>query len=314
MSDKSRIEWTDATWNPIRGCSRVSEGCRNCYAERMAARFSDPGQPYHGLAKRTRSGPRWTGKVVIVPGQLEQPQRWKEPRMIFVNSMSDLFHESLTFEQIALVCVAMECAPQHIYQILSKRAERMRRFFNEFWGPARANWWIGTSVEDQPTAIERIPELMHTRARIRWISAEPLLGPIDLTTIPECVDLTRGAVGGLPEWVVAGGESGPGARPMHIDWVRALRDQCQAARIPFFFKQWGEWAPLGHLVDSFFAWKNIVKRSGKKKAGRILDGRTWDEYPSMHGASHAPTEKARGEEPSPAKEDHRALSEVPRRA
>jgi protein gp37 len=330
MSDKTSIEWTDATWNPIRGCTRVSEGCRNCYAEAVAARFSDPGMPYEGLAKRTPSGPRWTGKVITVPAHLEDPIRWKEPRMIFVNSMSDLFHESLSFADIMRVMDVMKRAPQHVYQILTKRPERMREFFDQ-WGEGTppCHWWLGTSVEDEPTARKRIPELLNTRAALRWLSIEPLLAPIgELRHHDEEFGLSfswlDGFDGGDPpvpgiDWVVVGGESGPAARPMHPDWVRSIRDQCQAWTTPFFFKQWGAWAEVGggaphrthevggshglplhtnscfisrdgHVVTSEKEMRAGVKyrwmsRLGKKKAGRVLDGRTWDEYPAS--LSHA---------------------------
>lgn len=321
MSDKTSIEWTDATWNPIRGCTRVSEGCRNCYAERIAARFSDKGRPYHGLATRTSAGPRWTGKVITVPDHLEDPIRWKEPRMIFVNSMSDLFHEDLSFSEIRRVFDVMRRAPQHTYQILTKRSDRMLKFFNIHLAErAPANWWLGVSVEDQRNADCRIPELLQTWASVRWISAEPLLGPIELTCLghegdgvidslrgedwierwdnADGTERTRQVVNRREQldWVVVGGESGPGARPMHPIWVRELRDQCTAAGVPFFFKQWGEWVPhterfggglflkpdgsLGCQGDYWEHRAAAMNRVGKKKAGRILDGREWNEYPA----------------------------------
>lgn len=314
MSDKTSIEWTDATWNPIRGCTRVSEGCRNCYAERVAARFSDPGYPYEGLARRTPSGPRWTGNVITVPAHLEDPIRWKEPRMIFVNSMSDLFHEVLDYEDVERVFNVMLEAPQHIYQILTKRPARMREFVNEVWlERTPPNWWLGTSVEDQPTADQRIPEVLNTWATVRWISAEPLLAPVNLTCLGHegdgVIDALRGedwietwdnAEGtkrtrtivkkreGI-NWVVVGGESGPGARPMSPAWVRSIRDQCQAASVPFFFKQWGEWLPA--MTEGYRAscpqhlnCSDSPVRVGKKNAGRMLDGREWNEYPAAQAA------------------------------
>lgn len=217
MSDDSKIEWTDATWNPIRGCSRVSEGCRHCYAERVAARFSGPGQPYEGLAVRklrvvsddeqTTVG-RWTGTVRVVPEHLADPLRWRRPRRVFVNSMSDLFHESLTNEQIAAVFGVMAAAAQHTFQVLTKRAARMRAWFEwllagevspsgkcyaaasgavdfgTWWRTVPQKWplpnvWIGVSVENQAAADERIPELLRTPAAVRWLSCEPLLGEVD---------------------------------------------------------------------------------------------------------------------------------------
>ena len=306
MSDKTGIEWTGtfdengtliskgATWNPIGGCSRVSEGCRNCYAERMAARFSGPGQPYEGLAEMTPEGPRWTGEVRVIHDKLDQPIRWRRPRRIFVNSMSDLFHESLRNEEIAAVFGVIAASPQHTFQILTKRPERMRDWFE--WmdrfamerraitaapskrqtclnaaftylgetGQARRqidrhwfvdgdrgpwplpNVWLGVSVEDQATADERIPLLLDTPAAVRFVSAEPLLGPVMLDTylgpLPEDED-------GAPypsalDWIIVGGESGPGARPMDPEWARSLRDQCAGAGVAFFMKQMDKLTPI----------------------------------------------------------------------
>lgn len=337
MGDRSKIEWTDATWNPTRGCSRVSEGCVNCYAEIMAARFSDPGLWGHGFAEivRKASDPlwldhRWTGKVKLVEDKLLEPLKWRKPRRIFVNSTSDLFHERLHDEDIDKVFAVMALCPQHTFQILTKRPERMREYMTERWaGPhgmkrshldsmvaARhisgrkdfeikswplSNVWLGTSCEDQATADERIPHLLQTSAAIRFVSCEPLLGPIDLRRIPEC-----DGVG--VDWVIVGGESGKGARPMHPEWAFVIRDQCEAAGVAFFFKQWGEWAPdTGPAADSdpIFEGKGPcaklseggwefsengftmplggdgewLYRLGKKPAGRLLDGREHNEYP-----------------------------------
>lgn len=324
MGDRSRIEWTDATWNPIRGCSRVSEGCRNCYAEREAARFSGPGQPYEGLAEVRPAGPRWTGEVRLVESALEVPLRWKKPRRIFVNSTSDLFHEKLREDWLHSIFQAMVEAPQHIYQMLTKRVNRMRDVLQQMrksWSlpsmrgcpgdlSAAPNIWWGVSVEDQKTADERIPVLLDTPAAVRWVSAEPLLGVVSMCRLQgnlgmKC-DLVMDALRGeyvpawkgrdtIPDtrcgkrlhWVVVGGESGPNARPMHPDWVRSLRDQCEAAGVPFFFKQWGEWCPESQLTDYELATrKSPVRRNGdfwrtgKKRAGRLLDGREWNEYPA----------------------------------
>lgn len=313
MSDRSSIEWTQATWNPIRGCSRMSEGCRHCYAERVAARFSGPGMPYEGLVKfgkpSSARDPRWTGAVRYLPELLTQPLRWKRPRLVFVNSMSDLFHESLTNEQIAAVFGVMAATPRHTYQVLTKRAKRMCEWFawaasapkpygglpdhkgNNHarsvccrcaWmvpgmdiatkGPIglhpsddvlefqRGPWplpnvWLGVSVENQAAADERIPELLATPAAVRWISAEPLIGPVRLDHMDveragnkdwcqidaltgrhtdmgrPCPDVPR------LSWVVAGCESGPGARPCDVAWLRSLRDQCARAGVPYFLKQ-----------------------------------------------------------------------------
>lgn len=357
MGDKTKIEWTDATWNPIRGCSVVSEGCRNCYAMRHAARFSGEGLPYEGLAYRNESGAHWTGKVRLIDEHLEDPLRWKRPRKIFVNSMSDLFHESIPDEWIDRIFAVMALAPQHTFQILTKRPERMRKYFiehNRDWDCFRhalefshllygkdhqllpslkdAGWffntyyddegfkdaeleyygllplpnvWLGVSVEDQKTADQRIPILLNTPAAVRWISAEPLLGEIDLTNLKDAnVQRSRRRL----DWVVAGGETGP--RPMHPDWVRKLRDYCAAAGSAFFFKQWGDWRPEGRInsrfiggnlspkrtvaihIDGTLGWRDdsdpawsklspyAMQRVGKKAAGRLLDGREWNEFPS----------------------------------
>ena len=301
MSDKSAIEWTDATWNPIRGCSRVSEGCRNCYAERVASRFSGPGKPYEGLV--TDKG-RWNGTVKLVPEHLADPLRWQRPRRIFVNSMSDLFHEALTNEQIAAVFGVMGAAPQHTFQVLTKRPERALAWFrwvDAEWqrerespsysrlstqsdicqGAAIAsgaphgrrgisvtlttpawplrNVWLLTSVEDAAQAVDRIPHLLQCPAVVHGLSVEPLLGPLDdLLDVDGPVAKRWAALepdalvmpSDLLDWIIVGGESGPGARPMHPDWVRSLRDQCEAAGVPFFFKQWGEWKPISEISDS----------------------------------------------------------------
>lgn len=239
MSDNSRIEWTDATWNPITGCTKISPGCDHCYAERVTERFHGPGS---------------FEKVVLHPDRLDQPLRWKKPRLVFVNSMSDLYHD----DDLALM-----------------------DFTTPLTWPL-PNVWLGVSVEDQKRAGLRIPALIDTPAAVRWLSCEPLLGPIDL----DRTDKDALVDGGI-DWVVVGGESGPGARPMHPEWARQLRDRCTASSVPFFFKQWGEWAPrctlalCGHpcSCDGINAsHPTELKRVGKKAAGRRLDGRTWDEY------------------------------------
>lgn len=382
MSDKTGIEWTDSTWNPIRGCSRVSEGCRHCYAEQVAARFSGPGQPYEGLADPARSGSKWTGRVALFENVLPQPLKWKRPRRIFVNSMSDLFHENLSDDQIDRVFAVMALAPQHSFQILTKRPERMQAYMLERWqgtpaqeiagfsipaggetgrrgqveiacepflemlglvdteqdhlwtpdGKCKAmqwNWplpnvWLGVSVEDQKAADSRIPLLLQTPAARRFLSCEPLLGPVDLTNVKPPGSLIaedahgwsaiwKGNAIGRPciDWVICGGESGRDARPMHPDWARGLRDQCSAAGVPFFFKQWGEWAPQVGAVDGWTIdddpeisrfdhrdWEgdhwgepykpiwcderadDTVSRIGKKRAGARLDGIEHKEWPA----------------------------------
>jgi protein gp37 len=335
MADHSPIEWTDATWNPVRGCSRITTGCGGpnheggCYAEKIAARFSDPGQPFHGFAERTPYGGRWTGKLALIDEQLTLPLRWKRPRKIFVNSMSDLFHENLPDEAIDKVFAVMALCPQHTFQVLTKRAERMRAYMSDPlqhnrmelaaeairpsigkpWSPKYVlprilpNVWLGVSAERQEEADERIPHLIKTPATVRFISAEPLLGPIDLTRFsPVDADWNprAAAIGNLIglDWIIVGGESGHNARPMHPAWARSLRDQCAAAGVPFFFKQWGEWGEpcvggAKHLVSSDgshvddrewekavgFNYPLLMSRVGKKAAGRLLDGREHNEFP-----------------------------------
>jgi protein gp37 len=260
----TNIEWTDKTWNPLRGCTPVSEGCRNCYAAGVAARFSGPGQSYEGLAQMTERGPRWTGEIREVTDHLQDPLHWRKPSRVFVNSMSDLFHPAVSDEFIAKVFGVMAAASRHTFQVLTKRPQRMadlladpafaQRVGEEFaWG-VRAwplpNVWLGTSVEDQAAAEARIPHLLRTPAAVRFLSCEPLLGPIDLVgcgceggdgytnahTEPDCWRHGRGP---CVDWVIAGGESGHGARPMDLAWARSLRDQCNEAGVAFFFKQTG---------------------------------------------------------------------------
>jgi protein gp37 len=317
VGERSLIEWTDATWNPVRGCTRVSEGCRHCYAEAIAARFSGPGLPYEGLARPTPDGPRWTGEVRLIEEHLEDPLRWKTPQHIFVNSMSDLFHEKLSDEQIDRVFAVMLRAPRHAFQILTKRPERMRAYMAasfvpggiltalgehltdpgvdpQTWPPA--NVWLGTSVENPVVAATRIPELLLTQAAVRFLSVEPLLARVDL----------RPWLHGL-HWVIVGGESGLRARPMHPAWAREIRDACVEKGVPFFFKQWGEYEPVrplyggdeekdegrGQLVPvctQGHMWAEnlqpplgteLMERRGKRSSGRWLDGRTWDEFPMV---------------------------------
>lgn len=242
MSTGTKIEWTDATWNPIRGCSRVSEGCRNCYAERQAARFSGKGQAYEGLVRIANGHPQWTGKVEFVERHLMDPLRWKEPKRIFVNSMSDLFHEGVSNDWLNRIFGVMAKAQQHVFQVLTKRPERMRSYMHD-WKPVETvfpNVWLGVSVEDQKTADERIPLLLQTPAALRWISAEPLLGEIQL---PEeafvCPANEPHPICPCLDWVVVGGESGPGARPMDIEWARSIVAQCEERSVPVFVKQLG---------------------------------------------------------------------------
>jgi protein gp37 len=262
MAD-SEIEWTDFVWNPTRGCSRVSPGCGGaagqggCYAERQAYRFAGPGGPYEGLVRLGKQGPRWTGVMRLILEKLSEPLRWHKPRRIFVNSMSDLFHEGLTNEEIAAVFGVMAACPQHTFQVLTKRAKRMREWFE--WvasfegehGPPPddvvaihasnlvdcdrvqrpwplPNVWLGVSVEDQQRADERIPELVQVPAAVRFLSVEPMLGPIELG-----VSIRK--IG----WVIVGGESGPGARWFELGWARHVVKQCRNVKVPCFVKQFG---------------------------------------------------------------------------
>ena len=239
MSEHSLIEWTDSTWNPVRGCTKISPGCAHCYAETFAERFRDvPGHPYEqGF------------DLKLIPGKLAEPFRWRKPSMVFVNSMSDLFHEDVPDAYIRAVCRVMARANWHTYQVLTKRSERLRDMLNGPLGfAARAgNIWWGVSVENRKHGLPRVEHLRAASAGLRILSVEPLLedlGPFDLAGIG---------------WVIAGGESGPGARPMDPDWVRSVRDHCAGADVPFFFKQWGG--------------------TRKGKTGRTLDDRTHDAIP-----------------------------------
>lgn len=352
---KTSIEWTDASWNPIVGCTEVSPGCANCYAARLAGSRLRNVPAYEGLSQRIRycaehnrplddgrclecrdsngktfildmqsivlgQQPRWTGEVRLLPDRLHEPLHWREPRKIFVCDMSDLFHESVPDEFIDRVFAVMAIAQKHTFQILTKRPERMREYLNYHSRDVRVslavyrispyvdhnvpgdivqviedrmqkalpNVWIGVSVENQHFADERIPALLATPAAVRFISAEPLLGDVN-------IGIWRWRKPGL-DWVIAGGESGPHVRPMHPDWARSLRDQCQAAGVPFFFKQWGEWSFDQKFYQKLPASRvryfepNVIHpngdrdclmyRVGKKKAGRLLDGREWNEFPA----------------------------------
>lgn len=241
MSDRSAIEWTDATWNPVRGCTKISPGCKHCYAERFAERFRGvPGHPFEqGFDIR------------LVPEKLDQPLRWRSPRRIFVNSMSDLFHDRVPTEYIARVGRVMQTANWHTFQVLTKRHERLQSLLNGEldWMGSLSNVWWGVSVEDREYGLPRIDSLRSTNASVRFLSVEPLLedlGKLDLSGI---------------DWVIVGGESGPRARPMEKAWVCRILSQSEAAKVPFFFKQWGG-----------------VK---KKSAGRRLHGKTYDQLPAF---------------------------------
>ncbi|MFT3964092.1 DUF5131 family protein [Propionivibrio sp.] len=291
---KSKIEWTDETWNPVTGCTKISAGCKHCYAEREWPRMTKLVPSYAGRAFTD---------MRCHPERLEQPLLWKRPRRIFVNSMSDLFHEDVPVDFIRAVFEVMARCPQHTFQILTKRAERMQfLLWSEFdWIPL-PNVWLGVSVENQEIADARIPLLLETPAAVRWISAEPLLGAIDVERYLEFyIGGSLHDAFGL-DWVVVGGESGPSARPMHPDWVRSLRDQCADSEIPFLFKQWGEFCGDLDFRAPFHKWEMIdrsgrtlteagstenmgpithVARVGKKAAGRLLDGVLHDGYPEV---------------------------------
>lgn len=269
MSDKSKIEWTDATWNPVTGCSKVSEGCRNCYAQTFAERFR--GTPGHYFENGF--------DITLRPDKLDQPLKWKKPRRIFVNSMSDLFHEDVPFDFIDRVFVVMSLAEHHTFQILTKRPSRMKEYLskNRLKHIGLNEWpllniWLGVSVENQKAADERIPLLLQTPSAVRFLSCEPLLGPVNLSMRTDRFEMVPGI-----DLVIVGGESGYNARPMHPDWAMSIRDQCQAAGVAFFFKQWGEWAPV--LNPEPHAAAKAFNKVGKKKAGRLLDGREWNEMP-----------------------------------
>lgn len=368
---QSKIEWTEQVWNPIVGCTVHSAGCTNCYAMRMANRLqgmAEMGQAglghYLGTTRKVNGHPIWTGKLGFSEAALLAPLRRKKPTRWFVNSMSDLFHADVPWAMIDRVFAVMALCPQHTFQVLTKRSARMREFLtardsggtsaiiaanaldNANWLPRALavkaepqfqnlwplpNVWLGVSVEDQRAADERVPDLLATPAAVRWLSCEPLLGPVDLNSLgirSECdhedadVEWDTNALNcreceeePLLDWIVAGGESGPGARPMHPDWARSLRDQCAAAGVPFFFKQWGEWAPPeafgvtshgpvttakgdvrnwlrqyvicgDNRADRLNAFSftrhatNLVFQVGKKRAGRLLDGITHDGMPS----------------------------------
>jgi len=366
MSDKTGIEWTDATWNPVTGCSKVSQGCKHCYAERDWARLSaNPGTKYFG---------RDFTNVATHAAVLPLPCRWTKPRRIFVNSMSDLFHEAVPFEFIAAVFGVMAGASWHSFQVLTKRPQRMLDFFawldahplraafdsaalhekypGDDWRPflcadlaacvlpdqgeglrvaiegkwPLSNVWLGVSVEDQAAADERVPLLLRVPAAVRFVSVEPMLGPVDLERPRPGPDLGQGEghmicqpwlIQSGIDWVICGGESGPHARPMHPHWARSLRDQCEAAGVPFLFKQWGEWTPedpgegphsdcAGVLPNGetekysegyqapFDTMERLEKsggvrldgrmlmfRVGKKAAGRLLEGIEHNGFPEV---------------------------------
>ncbi|MGB3044149.1 MAG: phage Gp37/Gp68 family protein [Xanthobacteraceae bacterium] len=350
MADHSTIEWTDATWNPITGCSVLSPGCTNCYAMKLAGTRLRNHPSRIGLTTKTKAGPVWNGTVRFNEQWLTQPLDWRKPKMVFVCAHGDLFHEDVPDEWIDRVFAVMALSPQHTFQVLTKRAERMRNYMatardrivtvtsdgNENVSVhtktayhstthlgGKVSWpvpnvWLGVSAEDQRRADERVPHLLATPAAVRFVSAEPLLGPIDLCNVGSAttesarlgIDALRGnsgrpgrvvARGCWPhlDWIIVGGESGP--RPMHPDWARSLRDQCDGAGTSFFFKQWGSWQPRQWRADGgthamhrdapdygclqrIQSHPDSIERTsvgdgwqafahvGKKAAGRLLDG------------------------------------------
>ncbi|MBA5778234.1 phage Gp37/Gp68 family protein [Stappia sp. F7233] len=344
MADNTDIEWSDATWNVVTGCAVVSPGCTNCYAMKLAGTRLQHHPSRAGLTQMSKAGPVWTGEVRFNEQWLDQPLRWKRPRRIFVAAHGDLFHEAVPDEVLDEVFAIMALCPQHTFQVLTKRSKRMREYLRDPNTPFRvadmatvvgrhlpdghpgwqrgnwraspiigctqpANWpltnvWIGVSVEDQTRADERIPDLLATPTAIRFVSAEPLLGPVDFLAFQEGIPGNEWLtwLDGI-DWIIVGGESGPDARPMHPDWARSIRDQCAAAGTAFFFKQWGEWAPQVGAVDGWNIddnpeisrfdhrdWEgghwgepyrpmwcdevddDTVSRIGKSRAGRLLDG------------------------------------------
>jgi protein gp37 len=355
---ETAIEWTQHSWNPVVGCSVVSPGCTNCYAMRQAARIERMGGAPHyaGLTRASKAGPVWTGRMALAPEHvLLEPLRRRKPTTWFVNSMGDLFHEDVPDAWIDRVFAVMALAPQHTFQVLTKRADRMREYLSN---PLRLNeielaaerirpsqgtpfspkwvfrWplpnvWKGVSAEDQRRADERIPDLLATPAAIRFVSAEPLLGPIDFTYLRADSLLPLDALTGLHsdcegavpgvidnpdpklDWIIVGGESGPDARPMHPDWARQIRDQCAAAGTAFFFKQWGEWGAITaytapgnagslekytvtsssdrrqvgervwHAGHGPHCSATVLRRVGKSRAGRLLDGATHNAMPEV---------------------------------
>ena len=312
MADGSKIEWTDATWNPITGCAVVSPGCTNCYAMKLAGGRLKNHASRAGLTSESNSGPVWNGSVRWNQYWLDQPLRWTKPRMIFVCAHGDLFYEQVPTGWIDRVFAVMALAPHHTFQVLTKRPMRARNYLQNdprdsinataaelmHWDKMPTvdwplpNVWLGTSVEDQVRADIRLQFLRSAPAAVRWISAEPLLGRVDLKEHISWID-----------WVVAGGESGPGARPMHPIWARSLRDQCAMSGTPFHFKQWGDWVPdqprnpenfrevrsvrpveharHGEVGSETWPANEWMARVGKRRAGRILDGETWDEMPEV---------------------------------
>ncbi len=335
MADGTKIEWAEATWSPITGCAVLSPGCKHCYAMKLAGGRMRHHPSRRGLTTETKGGPVWNGEVRFNEGWLDQPLRWKRGRMIFVCAHADLFYERVPNEWIDRIFSVMALAPQHTFLVLTKRAKRMREYLTADGGYDAPNVWLGVSVEDQAHADERIPDLLDTPAAKRFISAEPLLGPIGLERVHVGegmrVSVLRRThrLDNTIDWVIVGGESGSHARPMLRSWARSLRDQCAAAGVAYFHKQNGEWIDADELLDYMWAQHGVVTfgiggpewlpdrplnyaeaeivaglagdrpyehhsdgttliRVGKRAAGRLLDGRLWDQMPpAMPGMSDA---------------------------
>lgn len=327
MAEHSTIEWTDATWNPVTGCTLVDEGCRHCYAATLAATRLKNHPSRAGLARINAAGEaKFTGEVRFNEQWLADPLRWKRPRRIFVCAHADLFHPAVPDAWIDQVFAVMALTRQHTFQILTKRPDRARAYLNALAAPHRQmeirdagrkagaklldlpdicrritalplpNVWLGTSISDQASADQRIPDLLATPAAVRFLSAEPLLGPVDLHwAMSHPIEIAAGflergqfspgleKLRGL-DWIICGGESGAKARPMNPQWARDLRDQCVVAGVAFFFKQWGEWVSVSEVAgpgEHFsFPDHRTVRRTGKKLAGRLLDGHEWNEVPA----------------------------------
>jgi protein gp37 len=317
MGATTGIEWTDSTWNPVAGCRRVSPGCQNCYAERFAWRFSGEGLPFEGLVRESDIGPRWTGKAILRPKALAWPLR-VAPRHCFVASLSDVFQDNLPEECSLAVWGIMAALPRWTFQALTKRPARARDILGrstrndalaaaarllegpreramlmradhqvavKLWPPA--NVWLGTSVEDQARAEQRLPDLIAAPAALRFVSAEPLLGPVSLSRWLAPAHETparHGAPHGV-RWVIVGGESGPDARPMHPAHARHLRDECKATDTAFFFKQWGAWSPTerevpgSKLIECRYHGAARIMPHNPELVGRLIDGQVWSGRP-----------------------------------
>jgi protein gp37 len=344
----SKIQWTEQTWNPINGCSKISAGCKNCYAIPMSHRLAHipaTAKKYAGITEKTEKGTiNFTGKVSINDKALLEPLKRKKPTTYFVNSMGDLFHENVPFEWIDKVWAVMALCPQHTFQVLTKRPERMeaylgylekdglvcydsninKYYFLGVWGPNEhtgisemkyrgfdpfeydtelkvhkkivfagifplPNVWLGTSVENQEQAEKRILHLLACPAAVRFLSCEPLLEKIDLNPYVSLSDYTEWK--SPIDWVIVGGESGRGARPMHPEWVRSLRNQCKESNVPFFFKQWGEWVKPSQMPDEIYSAieevgdgigiSDVERKLGKHASGRLLDGVEYNEMPNL---------------------------------